>query len=130
MRQHTPLGRVLLEKFRFPQLFKEFAVLWNLNFLYLVHKEPPLVYFLCEMNPVHTLASSFMLEFSFFLIPSTPRFSSRLFNFKFPYQNPVYFCSVLRATYLAHLILLDLSTLIIFGNYYEVIVQFFSVRSL
>jgi len=68
MHQLTPLGSVLLEKFRFPQLFMEFTVLWNLNFLYLVHKEPPLVYFLCQMNPVHTLASSFMLEFIFFYL--------------------------------------------------------------
>lgn len=59
-----------------------------------------------------------------FFIPSTPRFSSRLFNFKFLYQNPAYFCSV-RATYPAHLILLDFSTLII---NYKFIMQFLSVR--
>ena len=39
-----------------------------------------------------------------FFIPSTPRFSSRLFNFKFSYQNPVCFCPI-RATYPSHPIL-------------------------
>jgi len=60
------------EAYRFPQLFKEFTVLWNPNFLYVVHKEPPPVHFLCQMNPVHTLASSFTFEFNYFFILSTP----------------------------------------------------------
>jgi hypothetical protein len=78
-------GKVL-EKFRFPHLFKEFTVLWNVNFLYLVRKEPPLVHFLCQMNPFHTLASSFMLEFNF--LSYLRLGSSCLFYFKFSYQNP------------------------------------------
>lgn len=65
MRQRPPLGRVLLEKHRFPQLFKEFIVLQNLDFLYVVYKEPPPVHFLCQMDPIHTLASS-TFEFNFF----------------------------------------------------------------
>jgi hypothetical protein len=130
MRQRTPLGRVVLEKLeklRFPKLFKEFTVLWNLNFLYLVRKELPLAHFLCQMNPVHTLASSFMLEFNF-LSHLRLGFQAIFLILSF-HTKTLYFCSI-RTTYPAHLILLDLSTLIICGNYYKFIMQFLSVRRL
>ena len=96
--QRTPLGRVLLEKLIFPKLFKEFTVLWNLNILYLVHKEPPLVHFLCQMNPINTLPCSFMLELNF-LSHLRLGFQVVFFCFKFSHQNPV----CISVTYVPHI---------------------------
>jgi hypothetical protein len=55
-KQHlTPQTRVFLERLIVTQLVKKFpALLWNLNFHYRVHKSPPLVPVLIQMNRVHS----------------------------------------------------------------------------
>jgi hypothetical protein len=91
--------------------------LWNQKFRSCVHKIPPLVTILSQMNTVH----NFPCYFSILILSShlCLRLPSSLFPSGFP-NNNFYACpmSLIRATCPVHLILLNLITLIIFDEAY------------
>jgi len=88
---------------------------------YSVHKTPPLFPILSQMNPLRNVSCYFPKIRSNIILPSVPRVfravsSLQVFRLKFR----KYFMSPMRATYPAHLILLDLITPIILGEAYKV----------
>jgi hypothetical protein len=93
-------------------------LLWNPNNHYRVHKSPPLDPVLSQINPVHVL-TIFKIH-SNIILPSTPASPRRCSPFMFSDQNVVRISLLSRACYmLAHPTLLNLITLIIFGEAYK-----------
>ena len=112
---HSPL-----EKLTGPQPVKKFPlILWNPKVHYHIHKCPPPVPILSQIDTVHTLTSHFLKTHFNIILPFMPGSSKRSVFLKFSHLNPVctsplpYTCW--RHT---HLICLDLITQIVFGCQY------------
>jgi hypothetical protein len=88
------------------------GILWHTNVQYRVHKNTPLVPIISHINPIHTIPSYLSkIHFNTVHLPTTC-FPSGLFPSDVPTNIP----SPIRATCPAHLILFDLSILIILGE--------------
>jgi len=91
-------------------------ILWNSRVHYRSHKCPPPFPSLNHLDPVHTPTSHFLKIRLNIILPSTPGSPKQSLSFRFPHQNPVYASFLhIRATYPAHLILLDFITRTILG---------------
>ena len=94
-------------------------ILWNLKVHCRIYKcLPPVPIILSQINPVHA-PSQFLKSRLSIIFPSTPGCSEWSLSLRFPQQNTAYtspLLSHMRSTCLAHLILLDLITRIMFGE--------------
>jgi hypothetical protein len=97
----TPWSRVLLEKLTGFQLEIP-SILWNTKFHYRIHKCPPHVPILIQLDPRHTLTSHFLkIHFNIILtsMPGSPKWS---LSFRFPHQKPLYGSPLLQTLYIPH----------------------------
>jgi len=86
-------------------------ILRNPKVLCRIHKCPPSVHIINQLNPVYTLTSHFLKTHLNSIIPFAAGSTQWFLSLWFPHQNPVYASPLpIRATCPAHLILLDFIT--------------------
>lgn len=108
-----------LEKQTVLPLVKDiFYVLWKLKFCHCLHNSLPFVPILNLINPVQALTSYFLKICFKIMFPYIPVSSKWPCSFRFPLSNPMYVVPFFPYVPQCpdHLIILDLTTQIIFGG--------------
>jgi len=115
----TPCSRVLLEKLTVPQLVQKFSAYLAPEGSLLYSQVPATYPYPEPSRPSPFPLQTHLLKIHFnIILPSTPGSPRWSLSFRFPHQNPVYVSLLpIRATYPAHLILLDLITRSILGEW-------------
>jgi hypothetical protein len=104
------------EAYRFAASQEISSILWYSKVHYGIHKCPPPLYILSQLNPFQTpICYVFKIHLKI-IFPSTPGSPQWSLSPRFPHQNPVHlFPHPIRAIYTANLILLDFITRTIVG---------------
>ena len=87
---------------RFSASQETIHILWNPKVHYRIHKCPPPVHILSQLDPVHAPTSHLLKIRLNIIIPSTPGPSKWPLSFRFPHQNPAYPSPLHHTCYMPH----------------------------